>query len=250
MPRSPCGGDEVVEVVDGAQTRDGWRRGRPPRCRWPTAIRRRRARLSRELLRPLRCTLPIGWIGGRYTTSKPILAMRGSASAAVANVPCTGLPLASQPPVDRGNISYHELNRASGRSTQTPYCSPRVTSSRSGYCCQQLGRPPGASASAVAGQRVTGRAQRRRGLQQRVAQLARQARGGALEQPRADHEVVGQLGFTLAGVELGVTRMPPGRDRIAPAVHPEGPQTDAVRGELTVEHVRRPARRHRDAAAA
>ena len=66
-----------------------------------------------ELLRPLRCTLPIGWIGGRYTTSNPILAMRGSALAAVANVPCTGLPFLSQPPVDRGNISYQALKRAS-----------------------------------------------------------------------------------------------------------------------------------------
>ena len=86
------------------------------------------------LLRPLRWTLPTGWIGGRYTTSKPILATRGSALVAVANVPWTGLPLLSQPPVDRGKNSYHEPNRASGRSTHTPYCSPRVSTSRSGYC--------------------------------------------------------------------------------------------------------------------
>ncbi|EUA50031.1 alpha amylase domain protein [Mycobacterium xenopi 3993] len=56
----------------------------------------------------------------------------GSAAAAVANVPCTGLPSSSQPPVERGNISYHAPKRASGRSTQIPNCSPRVTSSRSG----------------------------------------------------------------------------------------------------------------------
>ena len=85
-----------------------------------------------ELLRPLRCTLPIGWIGGRYTTSKPMSAMRAERAAAVVKVPCTGLPSASQPPVERGNISYHALKRASGRSTQTPHCSPRVTMSRSG----------------------------------------------------------------------------------------------------------------------
>ena len=86
-----------------------------------------------ELLRPLRCTLPIGWIGGKYTTSKPILAMRGNAFAAVAKVPCLGLPFVSHPPVDRGNISYQALKHASRRSTQTPYCSPRVINSRSGY---------------------------------------------------------------------------------------------------------------------
>ena len=86
------------------------------------------------LLRPLRCTLPIGWIGGRYTMSKPMRATRGNALVAVAKVPCTGLPELSQPPVDRGKNSYHELKRASGRSTQMPYASPRVMSSRSGYC--------------------------------------------------------------------------------------------------------------------
>ncbi|CNN61504.1 Uncharacterised protein [Mycobacterium tuberculosis] len=59
-------------------------------------------------------------------------AMRPSAAAAVLNVPWTGLPSASQPPVERGNISYHALKRAAGRSTQMWHCSPRVTMSRSG----------------------------------------------------------------------------------------------------------------------
>ncbi len=48
--------------------------------------------------------------------------MRGKSLAAVANVPCTGRPELSQPPVDRGNISYQEANRAAGRSTHTPNC--------------------------------------------------------------------------------------------------------------------------------
>src|ERR1700751_3286989 len=86
-----------------------------------------------ELLRPLRCPLPIGWIGGRYTTSKPISAIRGSSAAAVPKVPCTGLPSAPHPPVERGNISYHEPKRASGRSTQIPNCPPLETISRNGY---------------------------------------------------------------------------------------------------------------------
>ena len=43
------------------------------------------------------------------------------------------LALLVHPPVDRGNISYHALKRAAGRSTQTPYCSPRVIRSRNGY---------------------------------------------------------------------------------------------------------------------
>src|SRR5262249_42084962 len=42
---------------------------------------------TRALLRPLRLTRPIGWIGGRYTMSKPIAATAGSRLAAVAKVP-------------------------------------------------------------------------------------------------------------------------------------------------------------------
>ena len=110
---------------------------------------------------------------------------------------------------------------------------------------QQFGDLPG-GCRVDAGRRVTGSGQRRRRLQQRVAQFARQAHGGAPEQLRADHEVVGQLGFTLSGFEFRGDRVSPRADRIAPAIHPEGPQTDTVRGELTVEHVWRPARRHRD----
>ncbi|ETZ37416.1 putative glucanase GlgE [Mycobacterium intracellulare MIN_061107_1834] len=63
-----------------------------------------------------------------------------------------GLPSASHPPVERGNISYQEPNLANGRSTQTLYCSPRVTKSRSG-CSARISSISGPSASAV---RVTG----------------------------------------------------------------------------------------------
>ena len=71
--------------------------------------------------------------------SKPILATRGSALVAVANVPCTGCPVRPTRRWTGGTTRTSELNRASGRSTQTPYCSPRVTSSRSGYCVEQVG---------------------------------------------------------------------------------------------------------------
>jgi hypothetical protein len=43
------------------------------------------------LFGPLRFTLPIGWIGGRYTTSNPMSATAGRRSAAVRNVPCAGV---------------------------------------------------------------------------------------------------------------------------------------------------------------
>jgi hypothetical protein len=63
---------------------------------------------STLLLGPLRFTVPTGWIGGRYTTSKPIEAIRSSSLVAVVNVPCTGLPDSSSPPVERGKNSYQE----------------------------------------------------------------------------------------------------------------------------------------------
>ena len=196
-----------------------------------------------ELLRPLRCTLPIGWIGGRYTTSNPISAMRGRSAAAVAKVPCTALPSASQPPVERGNISYHEPKRASGRSTQTPNCSPRVTISRSGYAPSNSSIS-GASASAV---RVTGSP----GVRNAAAAASSGSRprprhtgGGALEQCGADQQVVGQFSLALAGVQLGDQPVPPGVNRVTPPVDPEGPQTDPVGRELTVEDVGFQAHRH------
>ena len=74
----------------------------------------------------------MGWIGGRYTTSNPIAAIRSSSLAAVTKLPCTGWPVSSRPPVDRGNISYHAENSAFGRSTQTWCGLPFVTNSRTG----------------------------------------------------------------------------------------------------------------------
>src|SRR5690606_21538112 len=58
---------------------------------------------------------------------------RGSSAAAVAKVPCTGLPSASRPPVERGKNSYQEPKSARVRSTSTWWAGPRVTSSRSGW---------------------------------------------------------------------------------------------------------------------
>ena len=160
--------------------------------------------------------------------------MRGSAFAAVANVPCTGLPFLSTPPVDRGKISYQALKRAAGRSTQTPYCSPRVIWSRSGYCASSS--PTSADSAAPA--RVNGSPGLRSSSAASISG-SRSVRGhagcGALQQSCADDEVVGQLGLALARVEFGGDGFAPGRDRVAPAVDPERPQTDPVGGELAVK---------------
>ncbi len=66
------------------------------------------------------------------SAAKPMPAIRSSSRLAVAKVPCTGLPSASQPPVERGKNSYQELNSAWGRSTHTLCDVPLVIRSRSG----------------------------------------------------------------------------------------------------------------------
>ena len=121
------------------------------------------------LLRPLRCTLPIGWIGGRYTTSKPMLAMRGNAFAAVAKVPCLGLPFVVPP---AGGPRKHLVP---GAETGQPAIHPDAVLLAAGdqfaqrILIQQLGHL-GRQRRTRPGERVAGLAQRRGGLDQRVAQ--------------------------------------------------------------------------------
>jgi len=67
------------------------------------------------LFLPLRFSRPIGWMGGRYTTSNPIAAMASKRSSRSAKVPC--FPGSGE--AERGKSSYHVLNRARSRSTTT-----------------------------------------------------------------------------------------------------------------------------------
>src|SRR5579864_7172867 len=77
------------------------------------------------LLRPLRLVRPIGWIGGKYSTSNPISATSARRASQSANVPCS-------PPdaAERGNISYHALKRANGGSTQSGSVGAKVLARR------------------------------------------------------------------------------------------------------------------------
>ncbi len=77
---------------------------------------------TRVLFGPLRCDRPMGWMGGRYTTSKPMAATSGSRLRAARR----------KPPSERGNSSYQALNSARSRSTQICRGSVRVRSA--GFC--------------------------------------------------------------------------------------------------------------------
>jgi hypothetical protein len=92
---------------------------------------------------------------------------------------------------------------------------------------------------------IAGCPQRRRRLQNRIAQLGRHAGGDAFHPPGADQQIIGHLHLTLSRGELGGDGASPSMDRITPAIHPERPETHAVGNELAVEHVRRAARGHR-----
>ena len=64
------------------------------------------------LLRPLRDVMPMGWMGGKYSTSNPMPAMYGSHFSQSLKVPWrSGIG-----EHERGNTSYQALNRAFFRS--------------------------------------------------------------------------------------------------------------------------------------
>ncbi len=122
---------------------------------------------SSVLLRPLRLRRPIGWIGGRYSTSKPIAATAGSRFVAVRKVPLLIVPsLSRRAPSDRGKNSYQAPTPARSRSTRSSFCGPMLMSEVSGRVAKK---------SAIDGSRTISRAGR-------VAHIGVAQRGGrALE---------------------------------------------------------------------
>ena len=79
--------------------------------------------------------MPIGWIGGKYRTSKPIWRMSGRRAITSSNVPCRF----GSPDCERGNSSYQLANSACGRSTSTLI----------GACCTTKGRSADAATAAT-----------------------------------------------------------------------------------------------------
>jgi hypothetical protein len=103
----------------------------------------------------------MGWIGGRYTTSKPISAIAGSRCAAVRKVPLTGgLSGSTTAPSERGKNSYQEPYSARSRSTSNGSRRADETISRRGWRARTWSTS-GVSAAArraVAGRSVSRRA--------------------------------------------------------------------------------------------
>ena len=88
----------------------------------------------RVLFGPLRLVTPIGWIGGRYTTSKPIAATPSSRRVAVRKLPDFHRPsLRCFAPSERGKNSYHEPTPARRRSTRIVCSGESVVRRASGW---------------------------------------------------------------------------------------------------------------------
>ncbi len=69
----------------------------------------------RVLLRPLRALRPIGWIGGKQRTSKPMSRTRGRCAITSSKVPWR----AGSSVIERGNSSYQAAKPAASRSTSS-----------------------------------------------------------------------------------------------------------------------------------
>ncbi len=106
------------EILERAELSDARSCGRLRGRRSPTASPGRRAPRRARCSGPCAWSAPIGWIGGRYSTSKPIPATYARRAFAVANVPCAAVA----PTAERGKNSYHDEQRASGRSTTISSC--------------------------------------------------------------------------------------------------------------------------------
>jgi hypothetical protein len=66
----------------------------------------------RALLRPLRCCMPMGWIGGKYSTSKPMSRIIGRRA-------CTSLKVPWRVVGDRTREQLVPAGKRAGRSTST-----------------------------------------------------------------------------------------------------------------------------------
>ena len=105
--------DQAPEILERAELRDGSPCGRPMQPPMAQGLPASPSAAFGLLLGPLRSVMPIGWMGGRYSTSKPIAEISGSRASTSANVPCCP----ELCPAERGNSSYQVEKRARSRST-------------------------------------------------------------------------------------------------------------------------------------
>ena len=100
------------------------------------------------LFLPLRAVRPIGWMGGRYTTSNPSSPTYGSILSASRKVPCRF----GSVEVERGKNSYQELKTARSRSAKMRRSrSSRLATERSGCRDAAASRPGSTAAESAAG---------------------------------------------------------------------------------------------------
>ena len=190
MPSGGGAAHERAEVGEACRGRGAPRRGRPPRRRSPTASRDRAARGRACCCGPCGFVTPIGWMGGRYTTSKPIAATPARRFAAVRNVPLFQLPsFRRRAPSERGKNSYHAPTPARRRSTRISCSGESVVSSASGHAAKTSSAGASTSARRSASDAAVSRSPAASALRRRrVGDRARLLGDRAIHEARADLE--------------------------------------------------------------
>ena len=158
---------------------------------------------------------PIGWIGGRYTTSKPIAATAGSRR----RVPAS-------PPSERGNSSYQAPNARALAIDPHGHRRRRCHVDRIGHRLEALDDVACAGCGDPFGRRTRRVAECGDNFVDAPPVAGWQPAGGVLEQPRAlfelDHD-------SLARLVLHRHVVPPRGDAVRPCLDDEGVQADCLR---------------------
>jgi hypothetical protein len=175
---------------------------------------------------PLRFSRPMGWMGGRYSTSKPIAAIASRRSSTSSNVPC----LFGVGEQERGKSSYHVEKRARSRSTCTARSGPSARPSR-GACSRATAK----RASSVAAARSLSRSVSVRSVSvQASSRCAGEPGSRAIAAPPGMMSVAAfaAAGMTRGGADLGgqadVVGIDAADELIAPVGEVVDPALDGV----------------------
>jgi hypothetical protein len=177
---------------------------------------------------PFLLVRPMGWIGGRYTTLKPIDAMSSRRSSTSTKVPC----FPGVAPAERGKSSYQELKRARSRSTNAGNGPDSQAPSRAAWLRASVkSRSSRARLRSFAGSRSARSCWASPG--QRIALEVLGARRRGRDQLRAHLGGEAQV----VGVDAPLELLAPGGEVVDPAGDAELPEPEPIRGESRAPNV-------------
>ena len=131
------------EILQRAELRDAPPCARPRRAPMAQGLPGSSGSAVTALLRPLRWVAPIGWIGGRYSTSKPIAAMSGRRASHVAQA-CRARRAPARRSAGTARTRWNSARARDRPATGSPARGARCRS-RLGIAGHQRGAAPGRS---------------------------------------------------------------------------------------------------------